>query len=105
MPKRAEVVTQVDGRQITLSNLDKVLYPSGFTKGQVIEYMALVAPTAVPHLRGRALTFRRFPNGTDKQGFFDAGGEMYEACVACHNHYVQGDDPGQPAKLPPLPNA
>lgn len=40
----------------------------------------------------------------DKQGFFDAGGEMYDACVACHNHYVQGDDPGQPAKLPQLPN-
>ncbi len=71
MPKRNEVVTEVDGRQITLSNLDKVLYPSGFTKGQVIEYMARVAPAAVPHLRGRALTFRRFPNGTDKQGFFE----------------------------------
>lgn len=40
----------------------------------------------------------------DKQAFFDAGGEMYEACVACHNHYVQGDDPGKPAKLPELPN-
>jgi bifunctional non-homologous end joining protein LigD len=71
VPKRNEVVTEVDGRQITLSNLDKVLYPSGFTKGQVIEYMARVAPAAVPHLRGRALTFRRFPNGTDKQGFFE----------------------------------
>lgn len=40
----------------------------------------------------------------DKQGFFDAGGEMYDACVACHNHYVQGDDPGADAKLPELPN-
>ncbi len=40
----------------------------------------------------------------DKQAFFDAGGEIYDACVACHNHYVQGDDPGKPAKLPPLPN-
>jgi bifunctional non-homologous end joining protein LigD len=71
VPKRNEVVTEVDGRQLTLSNLDKVLYPSGFTKGHVIEYMARVAPAAVPHLRGRALTFRRFPNGTDKQGFFE----------------------------------
>lgn len=40
----------------------------------------------------------------DKQAFFDAGGEMYEACVACHNHYVQGDTPGADAKLPELPN-
>jgi hypothetical protein len=40
----------------------------------------------------------------DKQGFFDAGGAMYEACVACHNHYVQGDNPGADAKLPELPN-
>lgn len=40
----------------------------------------------------------------DKQGFFDAGGEMYDACVACHNHYVQGDEPGADAKLPQLPN-
>ena len=43
MAKRNEVVTEVDGRQITLSNLDKVLYPSGFTKGEVIDYMARVA--------------------------------------------------------------
>ena len=71
MAKRAEVVTEVDGRQLKLSNLDKVLYPSGFTKGQVIDYMARVAPTAVPHLRGRALTFKRYPDGTDKQGFFE----------------------------------
>lgn len=40
----------------------------------------------------------------DKQAFFEAGSEMYEACVACHNHYVQGDNPGAPAKLPELPN-
>jgi bifunctional non-homologous end joining protein LigD len=71
MAKRNEVVAEVDGRQLPLSNLDKVLYPSGFTKGEVIEYFARVAPTAVPHLRDRALTLRRFPNGTDRQGFFE----------------------------------
>ncbi|CAN5720441.1 MAG: non-homologous end-joining DNA ligase [Ilumatobacteraceae bacterium] len=71
MAKRNEVVADVEGRQLTLSNLDKVLYPSGFTKGEVIEYFARVAPTAVPHLRGRALTLRRFPNGSDQQGFFE----------------------------------
>ena len=40
----------------------------------------------------------------DKQAFFDAGGEMYQACVACHNRYVSGGGPGAPAKLPNLPD-
>jgi len=40
----------------------------------------------------------------DKQAFFDAGGEMYDACVTCHAHYVQGDEPGPITKLPALPN-
>jgi len=56
---------EVGGRSLTLSNLDKVLYPSGFTKAQVIDYYARVAPFALPHLANRALTFKRFPNGTD----------------------------------------
>ncbi|MEQ1609396.1 MAG: hypothetical protein ABL956_10590 [Hyphomonadaceae bacterium] len=40
----------------------------------------------------------------DKQSFFEAGSDMYDACVSCHNHYVQGDAPGVDAKLPQLPN-
>ncbi len=67
----ASVEIEVEGRQISLSNLDKVLYPSGFTKGEVIDYMARIAPVAVPHLTGRALTFRRYPDGTDTSGFFE----------------------------------
>jgi bifunctional non-homologous end joining protein LigD len=65
------VETDVDGRRLTLSNLDKVLYPSGFTKGQVIDYLARIAPVMVPHLAGRCITFRRYPNGTDTNGFFE----------------------------------
>lgn len=61
----------VGGRHLTVGNLDKVLYPSGFTKAQVLDYMARIAPVAIPHLRGRALTFRRFPDGTDTPGFFE----------------------------------
>lgn len=71
MAKRSVVIAEVDGRQLELSNLDKVLYPSGFTKGEVIDYHARIAPVMVPHLRGRALTFRRFPNGTEATGFFE----------------------------------
>lgn len=69
--KRTSVVVDVDGHELELSNLDKVLYPSGFTKGEVVDYYARIAPVALPHLRGRALTFKRFPNGTDTKGFFE----------------------------------
>ena len=71
MPKDTPVRVDIDGRVVSLSNLDKVLYPSGFTKGEVIDYHARVAPAYLPHLRGRALTFRRFPNGTEQTGFFE----------------------------------
>lgn len=67
----SSVETLVEGRRLSLSNLDKVLYPSGFTKAQVIDYMARIAPVAVPHYRGRALTFRRYPDGTETPGFFE----------------------------------
>jgi bifunctional non-homologous end joining protein LigD len=65
------VDTVLDGRHLTLRNLDKVLYPSGFTKAQVIDYYARIAPVMVPHLAGRALTFRRYPNGSGAGGFFE----------------------------------
>jgi bifunctional non-homologous end joining protein LigD len=67
----AGVETDVEGRRLTLSNLDKVLYPSGFTKAQVIDYYARIAPIMIPHLSGRCLTFRRYPNGSDTSGFFE----------------------------------
>jgi bifunctional non-homologous end joining protein LigD len=57
---------EVDGRELKLTNLDKVLYPeAGFTKGEVVDYYAKVAPAIVPHLSGRAVTLRRFPEGVD----------------------------------------
>jgi bifunctional non-homologous end joining protein LigD len=69
-PKRLEV--QVDGRNLSLSNLDKVLYPrAGFTKGHVIDYYTRIAPAVLPHLRGRALTLKRYPNGVDQQYFYE----------------------------------
>src|SRR5919108_3364024 len=55
---------EIDGRSVPLSNLDKVLWPSaGMTKGEMIDYYVRVAPTLLPHLRGRPLTIRRFPDG------------------------------------------
>ena len=61
----------IDGRHVRLTNLDKVLYPSGFTKAEVVDYAARIAPVAVPHLAGRCITFRRFPDGTAADGFFE----------------------------------
>jgi len=66
------LVVQVDGVELELSNLDKVLYPAvGFTKGEVIDYYTRVAPVLLPHLRGRALTRIRYPNGVDGAFFFE----------------------------------
>ncbi len=60
------------GRELAVTNLDKVLYPEpGVTKRAVLEYAAAIAPVAVPHLRGRALTLKRFPDGVAGQAFFE----------------------------------
>src|SRR5215469_3903090 len=62
----------VGGRRLKLTNLEKVLYPkAGFTKGQVIDYYARIAPVLVPHLRGKPLTLKRYPNGVDEPYFFE----------------------------------
>jgi bifunctional non-homologous end joining protein LigD len=59
-------VVEVDGRELKLTNLDKVLYPEvGFSKGEMVDYYAKVADAMVPHLKGRAVTLRRFPEGVD----------------------------------------
>jgi bifunctional non-homologous end joining protein LigD len=69
-PRRVEV--EVEGRRLSLSNLDKVMYPhTGFTKGQVIDYYTRIAPAVLPHLRGRPLTLKRYPNGVEGQYFYE----------------------------------
>jgi hypothetical protein len=63
-------VIDVQGRQLKLSNLDKVLYPAaGFTKKDVIDYYVRIAPAILPHLKGRALTRKRYPDGVDGEPF------------------------------------
>jgi bifunctional non-homologous end joining protein LigD len=60
---------KVAGRSLSVSNLDKVLYPkAGFTKGQVIDYYIRVAPVLLPHLKNRPITLKRYPDGVE--GFF-----------------------------------
>jgi bifunctional non-homologous end joining protein LigD len=65
------VMVTVEDRQIELSNLDKPLFPSGFTKGDMLDYYARIAPVMIPHLRRRPVTVKRFPNGIDHQGFIE----------------------------------
>jgi bifunctional non-homologous end joining protein LigD len=64
-------VVSIDGHEVRLTNLDKVLFPSGFTKAEVIDYFVRIAPVATPHLAGRCITFRRYPNGTQGASFFE----------------------------------
>src|SRR5664279_2403868 len=67
-----ETVVDVEGRHLKLSNLDKILYPeAGFTKGQVIDYYVRIAPVLLPHLRGRPLTMKRYPNGVSGPFFYE----------------------------------
>ena len=69
-PERVPVT--VDGRQLSVSNLDKVMYPLiGFTKAQVIDYYARVAPVMLAHIEDRGITLRRWPDGVTGESFFE----------------------------------
>ena len=62
---------EADGRRVVLSNLDKTLWPeAGFTKGDLIAYYVATAPALVPHVSGRALTLRRFPDGVEAASWY-----------------------------------
>ena len=63
---------EVEGLELWLSNLEKVLYPeTGFTKGEVIQYYREIAPAILPHVRGRAMTLKRYPNGVEAAFFYE----------------------------------
>ena len=65
-------VAEVAGRRLTLTNLEKELYPAyGFTKARILEYYRRIAPFILPHLQGRALTLKRYPDGVDQEFFFE----------------------------------
>lgn len=69
---KSESIIEVQGRQIKLSNLDKVLYPkAGFTKGHLIDYYVRIAPVLLPHLAERPLTLKRYPEGVEGLFFYE----------------------------------
>jgi bifunctional non-homologous end joining protein LigD len=95
---------EIQGRHLKLSNLEKVLYPAaGFTKKDVIDYYVRIAPAIIPHLAGRALTRKRYPDGVDGEPFFEKNAPAHRpewvqtaAIWSGRNrrtiHYVLADD-------------
>jgi len=70
MPQKAQLT--VAGKKLSVSNLDKVLYPKvGFTKGEVIDYYIRIAPVLLPHLKDRPLTMKRYPDGVEGEFFYE----------------------------------
>ena len=68
----APTIVEVEGRKLSLTNLEKILYPAaGFTKGQVVDYYVRIAPVLVPQLAGRPLTMKRYPEGVNAEFFFE----------------------------------
>jgi bifunctional non-homologous end joining protein LigD len=92
------VEVEVEGRRLSLSNLDKVMYPEvGFTKGQLIDYYTRIAAVLLPHLRDRPLTLKRYPNGVKGNHFYEKrrpshAPEWVRSAKAFDIEYVVCDD-------------
>jgi len=70
MPEKKQTL-EIDGRNLQVSHLEKVLYPAWFTKHQVIDYYLQVSKYMLPHLKNRPVTMKRFPDGVDKPAFYE----------------------------------
>jgi bifunctional non-homologous end joining protein LigD len=71
MPGADKIAVQVDGRDLTLTNLAKVLYPADeFTKAEVLDYYQRISAVLLPHVAGRPMTLKRYPDGVEGQSFF-----------------------------------
>lgn len=91
LPRSGTVNIDVGGREVRLTNLDKVFWPdAGITKGDLIQYYAEMAPALLPHLRDRAMVMKRYPHGIDGQFFFmkrapEPRPEWIETCAIEHS--------------------
>jgi len=88
----------MEGKRLPLSNLDKDLYPSyGFSKAGILEYYSAIAPYLLPHLKDRALTLKRYPEGVDQEFFFE------KRCPSHRPAWVKtaeiSQDDGEPMKF------
>ncbi len=72
MSARKHTTLQVGSKKVEVSSLDKVFYPkTGFTKGEVIDFYIKIAPVLLPHLKGRAITMKRYPDGVEGMFFYE----------------------------------
>jgi len=67
----AHLWTAPDGTEVRLANIDKPMWPDGFTKGDLVEYYARIAPAILPHLAARPMSMHRQPNGIGDDGFYE----------------------------------
>lgn len=63
-------IITVQGIELKLTNLDKIFYPDGFTKGQVLDYYIRIAPVLLPHIADRPMSLKRYPHGTEEKFFY-----------------------------------
>ena len=83
---------EVAGGRLPLSNLEKDLYPSyGFTKARILDYFRRIAPLILPHLKDRALTFKRYPEGVDKDFFYEKRCPSHRPSWVKTAEVLQGD--------------
>lgn len=89
-PTAKNLTVDVDGRQVRLTNLDKVFWPDeGYTKGDLLRYYLQVSPVLLGHLRGRAMVMKRYPHGIEGKFFFmkrtpDPHPEWLDTCSIEH---------------------
>lgn len=90
-PDAQEISLTIEGRRLKFTNLKKIFYPAdGYSKRDVINFYAAVAPLLLPHLRARPLSLRRYPNGIESEGFFQKqAAESFPAWL--HTESIQTD--------------
>jgi DNA primase len=91
------------GKELTISNPDKVMYSDNrFTKSQVIEFYASIAPYVLPHIKERPITMKRFPNGVGGAHFYEKGRALIHAImdqeIRYSTHRRDLDDPLHPTQ-------
>jgi bifunctional non-homologous end joining protein LigD len=96
-----KIGVQVDGRDLTLTNLVKVLYPAdGFTKAEVLDYYQRISPVLLPYIAGRPMTLKRYPDGVDGESFFakhaPAGRPDWVRTEEIVSHSSRSRSPGEP---------
>lgn len=90
-PDAQEISLTIEGRRLKFTNLKKIFYPAdGYTKRDVINFYAAVAPLLLPHLHARPLSLRRYPNGIESESFFQKqAAESFPAWL--HTESIQTD--------------